>query len=466
MPVNDTRVFFDITIGDRTGGRVVFQLFNDTTPRTAENFRGLCTGEYGIGQQTRTKLSFAGTRFFKVQPGFMCQSGDFVNNNGSGGESIFGGSFRDENFDRRHTCAGMLSMANNGRHTNTSQFFITLKAAPQLNNKHVIFGQVVAGMDVIRAIEKVPVDHLDRPRVPITIVSCGELGKSILSSTGEDLTQRLSKKDEPDVRFRDRPLEGRASTAGEKLLAGTAEAQVQMDAPVRHPAADAGMVQVPTTFKNEREKKLFELRLKMNQGRRANDQAVLDEKRRYEDPTFEKKRMNSEMKSKDAEKAKEEDEDERLRHAPKGKEYLLQTAESSDMQVSKKAKKGETFGWDVFNGASLYRSHDKNIGMFKHQTDEYQEQLAELGDSTFYSGVGDLAGHVHKPTDAAKERLGELMAKKAAKADKWSRRRMWNDDKDVDYINDRNRVFNEKIHRAFGKNTETIKANLERGTAL
>lgn len=111
----------------------MFELFSDVTPKTAENFRGLCTGEYGHGKVYKKKLHFLGSRFHRIVEDQFVQAGDFIYGNGTGGESIYGETFRDENFQRRHTCAGLLSMANRGRNTNSSQFFITLKACPHLD---------------------------------------------------------------------------------------------------------------------------------------------------------------------------------------------------------------------------------------------------------------------------------------------------------------------------------------------
>lgn len=173
MPPSRVQVYLDISIGTKAGGRVVFELFNDVAHNAVENFRGLCTGEYGLAKRSGRPLTFKGCRFFRVVPGVLVQSGDFEFNNGQGGESVFGGTFRDESMLRRHCQAGVLSMANTGPHSNASQFFITLRRAPQLDGKHVAFGQVVEGMEVLRAIEKCPIDAHQCPRVPIVIVDCG-----------------------------------------------------------------------------------------------------------------------------------------------------------------------------------------------------------------------------------------------------------------------------------------------------
>ena len=133
------RVYFDVTIASKDAGRIEIDLFCDT-PRTSENFRSLCTGEKGSGKVSGKPLHFKDTIFHRVIPGFMAQGGDFTNHNGTGGESIYGERFSDENFQHKHVGPGILSMANAGPNTNGSQFFLCFDKFPHLDRKHVVFG--------------------------------------------------------------------------------------------------------------------------------------------------------------------------------------------------------------------------------------------------------------------------------------------------------------------------------------
>ncbi|MER7012514.1 peptidylprolyl isomerase [Saccharopolyspora sp. NPDC000359] len=160
-------VYFDISIDSKPVGRMVFSLYTDIVPETAENFRALATGEKGFG--------YADSFFHRVIPGFMAQGGDFTRGDGTGGKSIYGEKFKDENFTAKHTKRGLLSMANAGPNTNGSQFFVTFTETGFLDGKHVVFGELTDGFPVLDAIEANKTGRNDKPVKPVRIDASGQL---------------------------------------------------------------------------------------------------------------------------------------------------------------------------------------------------------------------------------------------------------------------------------------------------
>lgn len=192
IKVQRPRCFFDIGINNVLVGRVVVELFADICPKTCENFRCLCTGEKGIGKGTQKPLYYKGCLFHRVVKDFMIQGGDFSEGNGRGGESIYGGFFEDESFAIKHNKEYLLSMANRGKDTNGSQFFITTKPSPHLDGVHVVFGHVISGQEVVQTMESQKTDPNSRPYADVKVLNCGELIPKSKAKKEEKKKERAS----------------------------------------------------------------------------------------------------------------------------------------------------------------------------------------------------------------------------------------------------------------------------------
>ncbi|KAG5478594.1 hypothetical protein LSCM1_05996 [Leishmania martiniquensis] len=201
------KVFFEISIDNKSAGRIVMELYADTVPKTAENFRALCTGEKGKGRSGKA-LHYKNSVFHRVIPNFMIQGGDFTRGNGTGGESIYGTTFRDESFSGkagRHTGLGCLSMANAGPNTNGSQFFICTAATPWLDGKHVVFGRVIEGLDVVKKVERLG-SSSGKTRSRIVVSDCGEV-------SAENTKEQPQQQQSATVLADRRPVEGKKAVA-------------------------------------------------------------------------------------------------------------------------------------------------------------------------------------------------------------------------------------------------------------
>jgi len=419
------RVFLDCRIGNDRLGRMEFELFADTVPRTAENFRCFCTGEKGVSKTSGKPLHFRNTIFHRIIKGFMAQGGDFDKADGTGGESIYSKTFADESFARKHIGPGMLSMANCGKNTNGSQFFITFKSTPHLNGKHVCFGRLVTGMATLQKLERTPCNTRDRPQTDVTIFNCGEVGKA----PAANIVAALKAKGVGDF-----------EKAVEKKVEKKVE--VEEDAEPQKPANYEGM--------SAREKKLFDLKLKLNRARKDNKREALEEHKRYNSKT------NPNSKRKQFLERKEAWEKEMKERGDEEEPWMHETAESVGYREKRKSKKkAASYGWEVFNQDAGYNAMKKRLAEARQNEDT---ETRDINNLDYFEA--------HKPSDANIDRMVNELAKTQERRSKFSRRRAHHEDADIDSINERNAVYNKKVKRAYDKYTAEIKANFERGTAL
>ncbi|CAN0032939.1 unnamed protein product [Pylaiella littoralis] len=446
------QIFMDIRIGDRKVGRMVFELYADVVPRTSENFRALCTGERGVSKKTNQRLHFKDSIFHRIIPGFMAQGGDFARGDGTGGESIYGEKFADENFVRSHQGRGLLSMANAGPDTNGSQFFITFGTAPHLDGRHTVFGKLVEGMDVLDIMEKVSTGGNDRPKLPVTIDDCGQVGEIVdEEEQAEEVSNRVGQEGGAAGDGAEEGSEEAGRSKGKDENEEVAqEEQEEEEEAIEEPDEEA-LGQMSSV-----EQRLFKIRLKMNKGRRANKKAVKAEYNRLSDPGYAAK-----MRSKEKEEAKKRWEAEmKDRGLSKDEAFMVETAQSAEIVAQHKGKKEKhkaAFGWNVFNQDALFKGYKKRL-----------EKLPRAKPGSEATRMEDTAEYGAKDDADPKgmQRVVDELLEKEKRKEAFSRRRLEHSAADIDYINDRNKHFNKKIKRAYDKYTVEIRQNLERGTAL
>ena len=520
------RVFMDIVAGNNALGRIEIELFFDITPQTCENFRGLCTGEYGDGHVYRKKLTYKGTKIFQIIEGKYMIGGDVVYNSGRGGESIYGEFFKDENFKRRHACGGLLSMNNFGKDKNNSQFIITIKACPQLDDKHVVFGHIVKGMEVIKKISKIPTDMNNRPKVKIFVFNCGDFDPIRANFQGDIFKETI------DTIIKERNEKEKIKIMGpEEIEKYKKELVLKKQREEEDEDFDFKKNEIKEedknlniygnnllndiSFNNEEEeeedddddigndenKKISDNKNDINEDEK-NNKKNLNEKignkennkiadeylmREYENIVLQ---INRAIKSNEREVnesnflranrsinnndnnydyrngkrtennwLKQNEENKNILMAkgiPEDKKYLLESinhCEKKKNYINKK-KKREIQGNDLFNSDAYYRAYKKRSKVLPFDKDLYEDEMKN----------GLSKNKIQN--DIKKELLKNDMQQQIENRSKFSRRRTVYDEDEVNYINERNQKYNQKLQRFFGKESREIKNNMERRTAL
>lgn len=472
------KVYLDIIWGETALGRIEIELFYDITAKTAENFRGLCTGEYGNGKIYKKKLSYKGSRIHKIVENQYIEGGDIIYGNGKGGESIYGEYFKDENFTRRHACAGLLSMGNHGRNTNSSQFIITLQSCPQLNDKHVVFGQVINGMEVVKQMGKIPTDTNQRPKNKILIYGCGDydmsrihLREDVFKETIHSILQDRANKEKvktmgPEEAEKYRKLKKKSAFDNEQVYSDNEaikkkdelshslnESDSEDEDEDDNEKNNAFLASISNcSNKEELIQKYNIMKSKITEATNLNNKSVIEENEAlYNDDREAKLTRHEWLENRDNLKKKLISQG-----VPESKMYSLDSinrCEATKSKMNKKAK-NEAFGWDVFNVEAYYRANKKRLRNMPFDKALYDEQMEK----------GLEINKIN--TDERKKLLVNDIEQQINKRSQFSRRRAFIEDKNIDYINERNRKFNKKLERFYGKESEEIKANLERGTAL
>ncbi|XP_042516511.1 peptidyl-prolyl cis-trans isomerase CYP63 [Macadamia integrifolia] len=293
-------VFLDTSIDGDPAERIVIELFADVVPKTAENFRALCTGEKGIGTSTGKPLHYKGTILHRIIKGFMAQGGDFSKRDGTGGESIYGGKFADENFKLLHDGPGILSMANAGKNTNGSQFFITFKPARHLDGKHVVFGKVVQGMDIVRKLEQVGTEQ-GKPTAPVKIVDSGECSGVDKEKKKKKAGKTLSSDDDSEKRGRgkhkksvkDRRKRKRRYSSSDSYSSDTdSDSYTDSDS-----HSDSSMSESSSSYERRRKKKKLSKRDRHRYGKKRKDRRREKRRRRRDKRSKRKYKRSSDSSS-------------------------------------------------------------------------------------------------------------------------------------------------------------------------
>lgn len=433
------KAYMTIDLGSSRVGTLDLILYKDTVPKTVANFCGLFQ-------------NFKGCSFHRIIPGFMAQGGDFTHKDGTGGESIYGKAFEDENFEHSHNARGILSMANSGPDTNQSQFFITFRPAPHLDGKHVVFGHVdlATSAAVLDVMEQVSTGKNDVPRVPVTISDCG-------------ITDEMKNEGEIDLDVKEKATEQPDDNEQSFQEESIAVVDEEIELPEEEDD-DNDDNETPKTKSQLLKERLRKLKLKMNQARQLNQQEVLREGERLgsvEGIAKDRKRQamhDKKLRQKEWEAHNAKALQVAAANNVDGK-ALVEPAIESIKRVARKEKKAEASRYavnDYYNPEGQHRNYERNIQSLPSASIErsntsstFDPTMVVQEDAQDREGARRLANELKRRIEKkAKRKQNEFEAT------------------DVSYINKRNKRYNEKISRNYDQHTAEIRRSLERGTAL
>jgi len=439
------KAYLTIGIVGEELGRLEIELYDDVVPKTVANF------------VHHIQKNYRDSPFHRIIRNFMVQGGDYIKGDGTGGDSLYGPKFDDENLNHsyKHSQRGVLSMANSGPDTNGSQFFITLKPTPHLDRKHVVFGQVVKGDDVLRAMEKLPTGKNDCPKMPIVILDCGIIEEEKWKLN--DL-ERLNFSQNKDQVSNNRKNET-AEESKKSVHDDDDKDEIDLDEEDDDEPDDItnSIKTTTTTSKNPLQDRLRKLKMKMNQARQLNRTEVMEEGRRISNSTKETERVRM----KDKKRNKEEWRRQNSKGLRLGSSSLLEPARDS-LQKAHKNKETEIRNrysvHDYYNPEGQHRHYERNVKSVPRNHDEM-----ETGE--IYNPIDSFLRVDKDKEKEGTRRLAKEMNRRIVKQ-KNKVDRLEFEGEDVSYINKRNQRFNQKISRNYDKATAEIRQNLERGTAL
>ena len=446
--------FLAIEIGNSEPQLLRLNLYDTICPRTVLNFIRLLSHDAPEG--------YKGSMFHRLIKGFMIQGGDFTNHDGTGGKSIYGESFPDENFSMNHDSRGILSMANSGKDSNSSQFFITFKPTKHLDGKHVVFGRVdmndVQSQEILNTLEGIQTGEDDVPLTKITIV-----GGGLIKEEAQHQQEEGSHQEESNVLP--------ATTDQDEIDLDENDDSLEAEEGGDNPAA-------PTSKKSKLQERLRKLKMKMNQSRQLNHKEVLSEGERLgskdAEARYRKQTNRQEKERREREQSKVHAKSLEKLSSVNGNTTLSKKEEKAMMMSGSDslghakwkadvAEKNMFSARDYFNPEGQFRNYENNLKSLKSEyLDTNRRTKDEFGIPT---GESLDTFQVKREKDGAR-RLAEELKRRASKTEKRKQKEMEFDSTDVSYINKRNKKFNEKISRNYDKASNEIRQNLERGTAL